>query len=359
MLSIAEENRMKLNLFVTCATADANLTAVMKELEEFQSLSQQEDSNKDCFCDCEKDHCSCCRSTIGDLNTIVADNNQEDFNFDTPELNSCSRSVIKNTTIHGHLSPQFSSRTSQSGNKESKQKAKDPFRVIRQNITTFQALESEKRQEKPGSNKKQRTSFILPKQALVCCNGCLGGKKLIIELAQGGSAPNYKACTSCHQPSVVEKLLQKPLAFWPSFVQYRVNPFFASEVNQSSESMNLAPDSYSDLHSDILLKFEHSRTLYETAFKDLTSKNQASRSITEKILKLREVEDLMNSMLVSRGLLEDLELDNAQRQLFNNFQKYEESDTDSFTPQDDCDPFLGKRRGDEDLELSRFFSWST
>jgi len=359
MLSLAENTTMELNVFASQMPADTCVTEVMKELEEYQSMSHKEDSNKDCYCECEKDQCSCCRSTIGDLNTIVADNNQEDFNFDTPELTSTSRSVIKNATTSGHLSPQISSRTSQSGKKDSRPIAKDPFKVIRKSLTPYNYSKEDQRQESSGSNKKQQTPLLQTNTAPESCTGCCSNKKLIVELAHGVREPQGKTCSCCPQLTETDNLLSKPLAIWPAYVQYRVNPFFVQEQKSSFESTNLTPDGYENLHAKLLRNFQYKQMVYERALQELVTQSKSSRPATEKILKLKEVEQLLTGMLESRGLLEDLEIDHAQAQLFGHTQKVEELDSQLGTPFDACDPFLGKRRSDEDQELSRYFSWST
>lgn len=359
MFAVTADEYSTAKLFGTRVPADTSVAEVMRQLEEVQAEKHPEASCKDWISDCCKDQCSCCRSTVGDQNTIEVDYHQEELNFDSPELTSCSRSTIKLSADAGQLSPQFSSRTSQSGKKESQRRAKDPFKVIRQSVPLLSLPADLNCQEKPSSNKNQPTPEGPARSATVCCAGCRGGKKLVVETPLQGSQPRCCSCVASKESGAFDQNITKPLANWPSFVQHRVNPYFYNEGKSLSTFKNLPADNYDATHASLLHKFEENRRLYEAALQEITSKSQASRPLAEKIAKLRAVDDLLNNMLDSRGQLEDLELDKARADHFNGLEKPADSDLDSFEPFEDCDPFLGKRRVDEDFELSHLFSWSS
>jgi len=319
---------------------------------------------KDLSSDMGKEHLSGCRSTIDDLNTVQLEITQEELNLDSPQLLCSTRSLQKVMPGVGFISPQVSSSKSQVTKQMKSLLTESPFQVIRTG-TCLPSLQ-ETTHEVQNSNNFNDHKASIPNMEAGSCRTCTSNKKLIFYL------PNSKIQGQCHpclekkKGNEIEQFLAKPLAEWHSSVQPRSENFYIKEEKTNFANYSVISQNDANLLNEYLsTKLDSDKLQYEAAFTEVTSLSHQKLPISEKITTFKIVHDLMEELITTRGLLEDLENNKITTSLWKLLPKARSCSETPKCPQSpptedsDCEISLGKREPQPPMiELSRFFSWA-
>jgi len=143
--------------------------------------------------------------------------------------------------------------------------------------------------------------------------------------------------------------------------------FFKFETEQIKVAQQDLPllkqDETEQLESLLIPLFTDQTEKYHWSLSKLTSKSHKKLPLPEKITCLKVLHDLLDQLMTTRSLLEDLELNRTTSELKKLLLKsrraqHEDKEASIRSLEDDLQ--LGKRRSEQvsPLELSSFFSWS-